>query len=49
VLLCSRHSDQPSPAKELTAESLWASEKKSATRRGCAKVPPKEEDLEECA
>ena len=24
-------------------------QKKSATSRGCAEVPPKEEDLEECA
>jgi hypothetical protein len=36
-----------SPWKKFTAED--AMQKKSATIWGCAKVPPKEEDLEECA
>jgi hypothetical protein len=45
------------PVYELEVHVLWQRrihwsptvQKKSATPRGCAEVPPKEEDLEECA
>src|SRR4029079_3576846 len=42
-----RHSGRARMASPAIA--AMAPQKKSATLEGCAKVPPKEEDLEECA